>query len=81
MLTRHGAPIIFKLCFTDFLCVRSAIILGAGCMGAPLVLADYKEDDRIWSASPIFMLIASYLGFTNRKRKYVEEKTSVQFEK
>ncbi len=40
-----------------------------------VVLADYKEDDRVRCASPIFMLIAYYLGFTNRKRKYFEEKT------
>jgi hypothetical protein len=33
-----------------------------------------KQDDRVRCASPIFMLIAYYLGFTNRKRKYVEEK-------
>jgi hypothetical protein len=39
-------------------------------------LADYKEDDRVWSISPIFMLIAYYLGFTNRKRNYFEEKTA-----
>jgi hypothetical protein len=50
--------------------------IGAGCIGAPLVLADYKEEDRVRCASPIFMLIAYYLGFTNRKRKYLEEKTT-----
>jgi hypothetical protein len=65
MLTRHSAPIIFKLCCAKF--VRSAITSGAGgCIGAQLVLADYKEDDRVLYASPIFMLIAYYLGFTNR---------------
>ncbi len=46
------------------------------CIGAPLVLVDYKEDDRVRCASPIFMLIAYYLGFTNSKRKYFEEKTT-----
>ena len=56
--------------------VRSAIIMGAGCISTPLVLAYYKEDDRVLCASPIFMLIAYYLGFTNRKRKYFEEKTT-----
>jgi hypothetical protein len=50
--------------------------IGAGCIGAPLVLADYKEDDRVRCASPIFMLIAYYFGFTNRKRKDIEEKTT-----
>ena len=59
-----------------FFHVRSAITIGAGCIGAPLVLADYKEDDCVLCASPIFMLIAYYLGFTNRKRKYHEEKTT-----
>ncbi len=37
-----GALIIFKLCFPDFFHVQSAIIIGVGCIGAPLVLADYK---------------------------------------
>ncbi len=59
-----------------FFHVRSAITYGAGCIGAPLVLADYKEDERVRCASPIFMLIAYYLGFTNKKRKYFEEKTT-----
>ncbi len=59
-----------------FFLVRSAITIGARYIGAPLVLADYKEDERVQSASPIFMLIANYLGFTNRKRKYFEEKTT-----
>ena len=53
----------------------SATPIGAGCIGVPIVLADYKVDERVWSASPIFMLIAYYLSFTNRKRKYVAEKT------
>jgi hypothetical protein len=30
----------------------------------------------LWFASPIFMLIAYYFGFTNRKRKDIEEKTT-----
>jgi hypothetical protein len=42
---------------------RSAISIGG-----------YKEDDSVRCASPNFMLIAYYLGFTNRKRKYFEEK-------
>jgi hypothetical protein len=56
--------------------VRSAITIGAGYIGAPLVLADYNEDDRVLCVSPIFMLIAYYLGFSNRKRKNFEEKTT-----
>jgi hypothetical protein len=67
---------VSQLCFADFFHVRSAITIGAGGIGAPLVLADYKQDDRVRCASPIFMLIAYYLGFTNRKRKYAEEKTT-----
>ncbi len=58
--------------------VRSAITIGAGCIGVPLVLADYKEDDRVLCASPIFMLIAYYLGFTNRKWKYFEEHGNIK---
>jgi hypothetical protein len=68
-----GAPIIFQLCFADFF-FMFGLLFGAGCIGAPLLLADYKEDDCVLCASPIFMLIAYYLGFTKRKRKYVEEK-------
>jgi hypothetical protein len=71
MLTRHDEPIIFNY-------VRSAITIGAGGIGAPLVLTDYKQDDRVWCASPIFMQIAYNLGFTNRKRKYVEEKATAK---
>jgi hypothetical protein len=68
---------ISQLWFADFFYhVRSAITIGAGGIGAPLVLAHYKEDDRVRCASPIYMLIAYYLGFTNRKRKYHEEKTT-----
>jgi hypothetical protein len=53
----------------DFFRVRCAIsTIGAGGIGAPLVLADYKEDESVRSAY--------YLGFTNRKRKYFEEKTT-----
>jgi hypothetical protein len=26
----------------SYFCVRSAITIGAGCIGAPIVLADYK---------------------------------------
>jgi hypothetical protein len=43
-MTRHGAPIIFDLCFADFFSCLSAITIGAGGIGAPLVLADYKDD-------------------------------------
>jgi hypothetical protein len=31
-----------ELSFADFFHVRSAITIGAGCIGAPLVLAEYK---------------------------------------
>jgi hypothetical protein len=68
-----GAPIISQLCFADFF-FMFGLLFGAGCIGAPLLLADYKEDDCVLCASPIFMLIAYYLGFTKRKRKYFEEK-------
>jgi hypothetical protein len=55
--------------------------------GAPLVMAQralHRCSNNIQimfrglfrCASPIFMLIAYYLGFTNRKRKYFEEKTT-----
>jgi hypothetical protein len=56
MLARLCAPIIFKLRFADFfLHVLSATPIGAGCIGAPLVLADYKEDDCVRCVSPIFI--------------------------
>jgi hypothetical protein len=67
---------VSQLCFTVFFHVRSAITIGAGGIGAPLVFADYKEDDCVWCASPIFMLITYYLGFANRKRKCRKEKTT-----
>jgi hypothetical protein len=65
-----------------FFRVWSAITIGAAAGGfdAPLVfLPDYKQDDCVRCASPIFMLIAYYLGFTNRKRKYIEEKATATF--
>jgi hypothetical protein len=68
--------LVSQLCFADFFPVRSAITIGAGGIGAPLVFADHKQDGRVQCASPIFMLIAYNLGFTNRKRKNVEEKTT-----
>jgi hypothetical protein len=42
----------------------------------PLLLAEYKEDDCVRCASPIFIPIAYYLSFGNRKRKYVAENTT-----
>jgi hypothetical protein len=76
MLTRHCAPIIFKILFYRFFFpVRTATPFGAGCIGAPIVLAEYKEDDRVRCASPIFKPSAYKLSFTNRKRKYFEEQT------
>jgi hypothetical protein len=62
MLTRHSALIIFNYVLRISFHVQSAITIGAGCIGAPLVLADYKEDDCVLCASPIFMLIAYHLG-------------------
>jgi hypothetical protein len=37
-----------------FFHVRSAITIGAGGIGAPIVLAHYKEHDCVPCASPIF---------------------------
>jgi hypothetical protein len=37
-----------------FFGVRSASTIGGRGIGAPLVLADYKLDDCVWLASPIF---------------------------
>ncbi len=44
-------------CANNFFRVRSAIYIGAGCIGAPL--ADFKESERVRCASPIFMLFSS----------------------
>jgi hypothetical protein len=41
-----------------FFRVRSATPIGAGCIGAPIVLAEYKEDNCVRCASPIFIPIA-----------------------
>jgi hypothetical protein len=41
-----------------------------------IILADYKEDDRVQCTSPIFKPIAYKLSFTNRKRKYFEEQAT-----
>ncbi len=68
---------VSQLCFTDFLFrVRSAITIGAGCIGAPIGVAEYMEDACFRCASPIFIPIAYKLSLTNRKRKYVAEKTT-----
>jgi hypothetical protein len=77
-----GAPLVMaqgalvRQYFFHFFHVRSAITIGGGYIGAPLVLADCKEDELVRSATLILMLIAYYLDFTNRKRKYFEEKTT-----
>jgi hypothetical protein len=47
-----------EIMFRRFFHVRFAITFGAGCIGVPLVLADYKQDDRVPCASTIFMPIA-----------------------
>ncbi len=46
-------------CAIIFFRVRSAIYIGAGCIGAPLVLADFKESEPVRCASPVFMLFSS----------------------
>jgi hypothetical protein len=44
MITKHGKPIMFRGFFFH---VQSAITIGAGDIGAPIVLAYYKEDDCV----------------------------------
>ncbi len=41
-----------------FFHVRSATPISAGCNGAPIGVAEYKEDACVRSASPIFIPIA-----------------------
>ncbi len=73
----HPAPIGVavrtgkKICETKFEFYWHTVsgqhcLLAEGDIGAPLTVR---------CASPIFIPIAYYLGFTNRKRKYFEEKT------
>jgi hypothetical protein len=57
-----------------FFRVQSAITIGAGGIDAPLVLANYKQDDRVRCASPIFMLITYYLGFANRNGNMLKKR-------
>jgi hypothetical protein len=61
-----------------FVSVRSAlpITIGAGWIGAPIGVAEYNEDACVQCASPVFIPIAYKLSLTNRKRKYVAEKTT-----
>ncbi len=88
-LTYIGAPMypsanrqnwpsmVSQLCFTIFLFrVRSAITIGAGWIGAPIGVAEYKDGACVRCASPIFIPIAYKLSLTNRKRKYIAEKTT-----
>jgi hypothetical protein len=49
---------VSQLCFADFFHVRSAITIGAEGIGAPIVLADYKEDDCVPRALPFFIPVA-----------------------
>jgi hypothetical protein len=72
-LCANNIQILFRRFFFP---VRTATPIGAGCIGAPIVLAEYKEDDRVRCASPIFKPIAYKMSFTNRKRKYFEEQTT-----
>jgi hypothetical protein len=47
-----------KVCQKFFFHVQSAITIGTGGIGAPVVLADYKKDYCVPCASPIFIPIA-----------------------
>ncbi len=62
MLTRHCAPIIFKLCFADFFLysVRHYTI-GAGCIGAQLILADYTVSKMIVFGAPRLYGLSNFL--------------------
>jgi hypothetical protein len=70
-----GAPIYWR---TD---VPPPVLL-ADRLVSHLLLADRTKevkkeaDQTVWCTSHIFKPIASLLSFTNRKRKYVEEKTT-----
>ena len=56
-------------------------IIGAQCLVSiaywrrGTLVRQYSHRLTVRCASPIFIPIAYYLGFTNRKRKYFEEKT------
>jgi len=57
-------------------------IIGAQCLVSiaywrrGTLVRQYSHRLTVRCASPIFIPIAYYLGFTNRKRKYFEEKTT-----
>jgi hypothetical protein len=72
MLTRHCAPII---CFADFFSCSVRHSYWRRVRRCAIILADCKEDERVLCASPIFKPIACKLSISNRRRKYVEEKT------
>ncbi len=73
MLTRHCAPII---CFADFFSCSVRHSYWRRVCRCAIMLADCKEDERVLCASPIFKPIAYKLSISNRRRKFVEEKTT-----
>ncbi len=73
MLTRHCVPII---CFADFFSCSVRHSYWRRVRRCAIILANCKEDERVLCASPIFKLIAYKLSISNRRRKYVEEKTT-----
>ncbi len=70
------APIIFKFCFAVFFSCSDRHSYWRRVHRCANRLAEYKDDDRVRCASPIFKPIAYKLSFSNRKRKYFEEQTT-----
>jgi hypothetical protein len=76
MQTRLGAPNILIMFRGIFWGVRCAIIIGAWGIGAQLVLADCKSDDRVRCASPIGMptqIMCLYMAETETDGKEDDE--------
>ncbi len=70
---QNCAPII---CFADFFSCSVRHSYWRRVRRCAIILADCKEDERVLCASPIFKPIAYKLSISNRRRKYVEEKTA-----
>ncbi len=78
----HPAPIGVavrtgkKICETKFEYYWRTGLVNIAYWRRGTLVRQYSHRLTVRCASPIFIPIAYYLGFTNRKRKYFEEKTT-----
>jgi hypothetical protein len=59
-----------------FIMFGPPFLLAQGASGCAIILEDCKEDERVLCTLPVFKPIAYKLSISNRRWKYLEEKTT-----